>query len=226
MALNPVSTGDPHVPAHNEERTAINNLSKELEKKISLPAGAAVGDILRWDGTKWSTTETRIFEGNGRPDDAFAAPVGSRYYDKAATNGAVEWVKRSGGDTNQGWLCVSGDTGRRNISSLIKKLPGVTVNVATVQRVGSLVDYYFDLVMPNSNQAAWEILGAMPGFQPDYNRYAVLQDNSEVANTGGTLVAPNGSITIFKTIGGKRDRYAGTYLTQAPWPRMVGTSAL
>lgn len=105
-----VSDGDPHAPAHNAERDAINALQDDMPNKISLPPGAATGDLLRWDGTTWLTTETRFFEGNGNPNGVLAAPVGSRYIDKAATLGAVEWIK-STGTGNTGWFTLAGDSG-------------------------------------------------------------------------------------------------------------------
>lgn len=103
MTLDDVSTGDPHVPAHNAERAAINALQNLLDSKITLPSGLATGDLLRWDGTQIVSTETRFFEGNGTPNGVVAAPVGSRYVDKLATKGAVEWVKVTDGDSNTGW---------------------------------------------------------------------------------------------------------------------------
>lgn len=104
MPLSPVSSGDPHVPAHNSERDAINALEQNVASRIPFPPGAATGDLLRWDGVRWLTTETRFFEGEGDPNGVVAAPVGSRYVDKLATNGAVEWVKAYDGDANTGWV--------------------------------------------------------------------------------------------------------------------------
>lgn len=108
MSLDPVALDDPHVPAHNAERDAINALQEELATKIDLPPGLATGDLLVWDGTKIVSTETRFFEGQGGPNGVVAAPVGSRYVDKLATQGAVEWVKNAGGEGNTGWATAVG----------------------------------------------------------------------------------------------------------------------
>lgn len=59
-----------------------------------------------------------LIRGTGFPEGVVSAPVGSRYVDTAATNGAVEWVKASG-TGNTGWRVVYGDTGWRNIGSLL-----------------------------------------------------------------------------------------------------------
>lgn len=112
MTLLPVSEGDPHVPAHNAERDAINDIQEALDTKISLPPGAATGDLLRWDGTQWLTTETRFFEGDGVPNGVVAAPLGSRYVDKTGLDGVVEWAKTSGAESNTGWQPIGySDTG-------------------------------------------------------------------------------------------------------------------
>lgn len=108
-----VADGDPHAPAHNAERDAINVLQDEMANKISLPPGAATGDLLRWDGTQWLTTESRFFEGTGSPNGVIAAPLGSRYIRTDGSQGDVEWIKRAGGNGNTGWVSsgVTGDTG-------------------------------------------------------------------------------------------------------------------
>ena len=109
MPLDPVSSGDPHVPAHNLERETINDLQTQLDGKISLPSGAATGDLLRWDGTDWVTTETRFFEGSGDPNNVVAAPVGSKYVDVSGTDPElIEYIKRSGGGGNTGWVATGG----------------------------------------------------------------------------------------------------------------------
>ena len=58
------------------------------------------------------------FAGTGSPEGKVAAPVGSTYTDTAATNGAIRWIKTSG-TGNTGWRVEYGDTGWRNLSSLI-----------------------------------------------------------------------------------------------------------
>ncbi len=97
--------------ALNEQRTAINTLQNTMVEKISMPAGAATGDLLRWSGIEWETTETRFLEGNGAPNGVVSAPLGSRYIDKLATLGQVEWVKATGGGGNTGWIVLAGDSG-------------------------------------------------------------------------------------------------------------------
>lgn len=222
MTLPHVSQGDPHAPAHNAERDAINDLKDGLDRKISLPTGAQTGDLLRWDGTAWLTTETRLFEGHGDPNGHFAAPIGSRYVDMDATNGVVEWIKTGGAETNAGWTVAGAGlatkyTGRRDISGLIAKTAGSNVYNAHVQRYGNVVDMFLDVKMPTAAQDPWTLFSALPGFGPGYDRYGALTDNKEAASNGNRVDA-DGGVFLYATVSGKRDRYAGTWITNDPWP--------
>lgn len=224
MSLDPVFVGDPLPAALNEERQAINNVNVELDTKIPKPSGAMTGDLLRFDGVNWVTTETRFLEGDGRPDGKVAAPVGSRYIDKVGAQGAVEWVKRAGGDTNTGWICLAGDTGLRNIANLVDIGNG-TVHTALVSRVGSVVDMMLDITMPSNRPEHWQPFTSLAGFGPGYDRFAGLQDNNERAAGSGTRVDADGGVMIYAIVGGKRDRFTGSWTTREPWPSVLPGSA-
>ena len=56
--------------------------------------------------------------GTGSPEGVVTAAVGTYYNDTAGTLGAWRWQKRTGAG-NTGWVCTSGDTGARNISTSI-----------------------------------------------------------------------------------------------------------
>jgi hypothetical protein len=218
--LEPVYVDDPHPLAHNEERQVINDLQEEMQTKITLPGGAQTGDLLRWDGEQWLTTETRFFEGNGRPDGTIAAPVGSRYIDKTGAQGAVEWVKRAGADSNQGWICLAGDTGWQSLVSKIDRGNGL-VHSAQIRRIGSSVDVYLDLTMPTNRMqpgtTTWIMFPSLAGYSPGLYRYGILTDNAELASTGSAINAEGGLI-LTGVVGGKRDRYSGMWTTSDAWP--------
>lgn len=215
-----VFVGDPLPQALNEDRDNLEYLDAEVEKRIPFPTGAAFGDLLRWNGDSWETTETRFLEGEGRPDGVVAAPIGSRYIDKLGAQGAVEWVKRANADTNTGWICLAGDTGDRNISADIIKRTGVTVHSAHLQRSGQVCHFYLDLTMPSAGNlgSPYKVFDLPVGFRPVHDIYGGLTDNKEGADTGGTLVAANGVINIYGPVAGKRDRYHGIWPTQDAWP--------
>ncbi|HQW51922.1 MAG TPA: hypothetical protein PL082_07690, partial [Tepidiformaceae bacterium] len=56
--------------------------------------------------------------GTGSPEGVVTAAVGTYYTDTAGTTGAWRWQKRTGAG-NTGWVVVDGDTGWRNVSSLL-----------------------------------------------------------------------------------------------------------
>lgn len=215
--LDPVFVGGPLPTALNEERDAINSLIGEVDARIEYPSGAMTGDLLRFNGVKWVTTETRFLEGNGRPDGSVAAPVGSRYIDKVAQQGAVEWIKRGGADTNTGWICLGGDTGSRNVASLVNKRTTAEVFVAVLRRIGVVVELYLDLSMPNNEDSPWDVLQVPSGFRPNGNRYGMLQDNREGAALS-TAVMADGTVNLYGIVKTKRDRWNATWTTDDAWP--------
>lgn len=53
-------------------------------------------------------------QGTGSPEGVVVGTPGSRYVDRNATNGAIEWLKFTG-TGNTGWRVVGGDTGWRTL---------------------------------------------------------------------------------------------------------------
>lgn len=93
--------------------------------------------------------------GTGSPEGVITAPVGTRYTDTAATNGAVEWIKFSGAG-NTGWRVVYGDTGRRAVFSWTAGVQdgsnqiGVLNTAGGLALAGTLICY-----MSRINQSVW-----------------------------------------------------------------------
>jgi hypothetical protein len=88
-----------------------------------------------------------LLSGTGFPEGSVTAPVGTRYIDTAATNGAVEWIKASGSG-NTGWKVVYGDTGWRDLT-------GTAINGWTgtlkARRVGGLSMLWADGLLPTAS---------------------------------------------------------------------------
>lgn len=219
MPLDPVSTNDPHVAAHNEERDAINLLEEEIPTKIAKPTLPRVGDLLRFDGIEWTTSQTRLFEGDGQPEGVVAAPIGSRYVDVTAAEGAVEWLKARGIDDNDntGWIILWADTGLRNVSSLIDTRSTAVVNAAYLRRFGDCVDIYLDLKMPTNTTSPWSLMTLPVGFRPPFTRHGALQDNNEAA-AATSAVLNTGVVNLYTLVSAKVDRWNGAWLTRDPWP--------
>lgn len=88
----------------------------------AVAATAATEAVDAMDAAALSAAAFSIYTGIGSPEGRVEAPVGSVYTDSAATNGAIRWIKTSGtGDT--GWEVEYGDTGWRDITSLIPDPP-------------------------------------------------------------------------------------------------------
>src|SRR5690349_4343990 len=56
--------------------------------------------------------------GTGSPENVVTATIGTEYIDTTATNGAIKWIKVTGSG-NTGWKVLYGDTGWRDIRSLL-----------------------------------------------------------------------------------------------------------
>lgn len=115
VPLDPVALADPHVPAHNEERDAINALQDDIVGKVDRPVSPTLGSLLKWDGDKYVPTQMRLLEGNGQPEGVVAGPVGSHYIDLLATGGTPEWYKATG-TGNAGWVPLLSSLPWTNIS--------------------------------------------------------------------------------------------------------------
>lgn len=115
--------------------TAADNLSAaDLETQLDDPNRIASAPI----------------QGTGFPEGVVTAPVGTEYVDIAATAGAVKWIKTSG-TGNTGWEVTYGDTGLRDIKSLITD-PSVDTTYgsmrATVRRVNAVVMLDLEIKTP------------------------------------------------------------------------------
>ena len=83
-----------------------------------------IGDIQRLYGTR-------------QPNGVISAPPGSTYTDTAVTCGAVKWIKMWG-TSNTGWTVLYGDTGWRDIKSLLDTFWDNTSNIQ-LRRIGKTV---------------------------------------------------------------------------------------
>lgn len=225
MSLDPVSSGDPHVAAHNEEREAINDLETAIPLLIPKPNSPQVGDMLRYDGSNWVSSVSRLFEGVGQPQGTVAAPVGSTYIQLDGTTGAVRWLKAAGVDENDntGWILEVGDTGWRNVLSMVALPSGAAKYSANIRRLNNLVQVYFDLDTPAAG-SSWNVMTLPVGFRPRFTTYGALTDNNEAA-AKSTSVSAAGVVNL-SIITNKRDRFNGMWFTDEAWPGALPGVAL
>ena len=225
MSLDPVSSGDPHVAAHNEEREAINDLEGAIPLLIPKPATPQVGDMLRYNGTAWVSSVSRLFEGNGQPEGTVAAPIGSTYIQLDGTTGAVRWLKVAGVDENDntGWTLEIGDTKWRNVLADVSLPSGAAKYAANIRRLNNWVQVYYDLNTPASG-TSWDVMTLPVGFRPKFTMYGALTDNNEAA-AKGTSVSSAGVVNL-EIIQNKRDSFNGSWFTDDPWPGALPGVAL
>jgi len=164
-----------------------------------------------------------VRQGVGFPEGVVSAPVGTRYTDTAATNGAVEWIKATG-TGNTGWKVVYGDTGSRNVTAdIVAQTPGFQqggMGGARIQRVGNQVT----LVIPQFGCSTSGLLYTVPtGYRAtsatNNAQYAfpVMRNNAAVAQLQIGQYSGLASVTL----GGTVSIYAHatmTWVTNDPWP--------
>jgi hypothetical protein len=204
MSLDPVAQGDPHVPAHNAEREAINDLTEAMPSKIDKPNSPPLGSLLRWNGDDWVPSNMRLFEGVGSPEGVVAAPPGSRYVDTDASSGVSEWWKQ-GGESNTGWATLNAGTPWTNINlgagyahaagnlGQYSSLNGVTYFRGAVRRTSG------------SGTAVGSISGTLAPL-------TTLQSSVRVGSTEGVLfsIAPSGALAISSSVASNQDIYLQT----------------
>lgn len=112
--------------------------------------------------------------GTGSPEGVVTAPVGTEWTDIAATNGAIKWVK-STGTGSTGWTVVVGDTGWRDISTLLISTNFErTAGSLMIRRVNETVSMKLHAAPVGAKYGAttglwWDVITAIPlGFRlPD-----------------------------------------------------------
>lgn len=103
-----------------------------------------------------SAVPTRInnvdyLSGTGFPEGIITALVGSIYIDKAITNGASSWIKKSG-TGNTGWQVLEGDTGWRDITSALEN--GYTASQILIRRANNTVSLIVKDVIGSGSSTA------------------------------------------------------------------------
>jgi len=152
--------------------------------------------------------------GTGFPEGVTTAPVGSRYIDTAATNGAIEWIKASGTGST-GWKVVYGDTGVRNLTSLL--LNGCTVldgGHPSVIRIGRTVHFTANASQPSGWVSGTPMIVVPTGFRPIASTAVYLPDG--YSNATAFFLEVNGDLKVFGGANGRRASWV--WLTDDAWP--------
>ena len=160
------------------------------------------------------------FAGAGSPEGNIAAPVGSAYTDTAATNGAIRWIKTSG-TGNTGWRVEHGDTGWRNITSLMGD--SVTGGKALIRRTNDTVWLDVENLTYSSTSPSNYILfssSAIPaGFRVVAGwRYFNTTSRSASESQGPFRVSYGGDLGLYDTTEKTQLTAYVSWLTGNSWP--------
>ncbi|GAB2762193.1 SGNH/GDSL hydrolase family protein [Nocardioides pakistanensis] len=143
--------------------------------------------------------------GTGTPEGIVTAPIGTRYTDRDATNGAVSWIKSSG-DGDTGWRVEVGDTGWRQVptdAGATTAHPSMTILVRRIGDIGfaSLIEY--------GNASATPGLARVYLLPQGFRKQNVDSVVTGQLGNAGTGAATNGNVYVAV------DHKIGVYHTEA-----------
>lgn len=137
---------------------------------------------------------SRLLQGTGFPNGVVTAPVGTIYVDTAVTNGASSWIKKSGAG-NTGWVVLEGDTGWRDITSLVDSVKWDVDGRLRIRRINKRVDVILSVAssasLTTGQHAVLSGGAALPvGFRDDSYVYYRVAVNRTAAETRNDKVGP------------------------------------
>lgn len=141
-----------------QDTVLTKKIGTGLDGKVNKSGDTMTGELIV---PSLDVNGSKYIAGSGFPNGTITAPVGALYVDKAMTNGAFLWAKKTGAG-NTGWVVVDGDTGWRNITSLIKNGwgPHLSDRSIFVRRVNS--DVYLNIDGIKSDATTSEVLVTLP----------------------------------------------------------------
>lgn len=125
-----------------------------------------------------------LLSDTGSPEGKVTAPVGSIYTDTVATNGAIRWIKTSG-TGNTGWKVEYGDTGWRDITSLMTSSPAIVMGTGAkiaIRRTGGSV-FFRVIGQATMGGMFGNIVAAQPGLRPDLDTNSPAAKGASFRNT-------------------------------------------
>ena len=173
---------------------------------------------LRLESSKltFGASDVAMIAGNGMPNGKVLAPVGSTYIDRDATNGAIRWIKKTGGNSVNGWAVDYGDTGWRNITP--NPLPAnIDKTDCKIRRVNDVVEVaigYTNVI----NATEMVYTNSLPlGFRPAQNVFVTGISTGPGTSRSGGVAIDETRIRWQSTVGNWRTAYA-RYTTDDAWP--------
>ena len=234
------------MPVSTATQTALNAKANASDT-VNLTGDQTVAGVKTFSSAPIAPSGTSIggvlyLTGSGFPEGVVTAPVGSIYIDKAVTNGASSWIKKSG-TGNTGWQVLEGDTGWRQCRSLLNpQYWDNTTRDFKLRRVGPVVYVMVDIraaaTIPTSNRGtllrltenSWPAGFRNPTWGPAIGM-GTISDGSYVARASAYDTTYNLALAA---IGTSLGNWASTdtaclnlvYVTPEAWPTTLpGTAA-
>jgi hypothetical protein len=220
------------IPAGGQPTVSITGTAPSQTLNLGLVDGAPTAFELRGEG----------FPGTGSNATATnAAAVGTYYTDTLGTNGAWRWLKVSAGTGTARWTVVFGDTGWRNVTSLVtpESLGPANTGTLAVRRTEAGVALRFiDLLLaPGDGLLLLTVPTILTGFRPvtyfttEISRSntlvlanAVVMNSGQIIWLGERYTGAPSTTTNRPTVGIQGD--TPLFSTADPWPSTLpGTPA-
>ena len=165
--------------------------------------------------------------GTGSPEGVVTAPVGSRWIRADGdTLGDFEYQKRSGTGST-GWVVADGDTGSRDISSVLTADANRTLaSTILLRRTGNRVvlsGVWRETTTTPNNRAFYSL---PVGFRPAQTLYQyVPYDAANTTSFRNIRVPASGNITYGGPTSGSNFEYHVQWTTVEAWPTSLPGSA-
>lgn len=219
------NTNNPHSVTKSQVGLGNVDNTSDADKPISTATQNALN--LKLDAS-------RVLQGTGFPNGVVTAPVGTIYVDTAVTNGASSWIKKSG-TGNTGWVVLEGDTGWRNITSLVDSAKWDVDGRLRTRRVNERVDVILSVASSASLAAGQHAIlsggAALPlGFRDDSYAYYRVPVNRTAAETRNDKIGPTDMNILVNGTGSSSSdgtfRGRVSFTTTNDWPTTLpGTPA-
>lgn len=185
-----------------------------------------LGSVGATAGLELGSSGPRVMSGTGSPESVVTAPVGSTWTDTAATTGAIQWIKASG-TGNTGWVVQYGDTGSRDISSVLTADADRTLaSTILLRRTGNWVvlsGVWRETTTTPNNRAFYSL---PVGFRPAQTLYQYIPYDAAATTAYRNIRVPaNGGITYGGPTSGSNFEYCVRWTTVEAWPSSLPGSA-
>lgn len=203
--------------------------------ELSRGASAALQHFLNTEvssAISSATEGTGELSGTGSPVGTVDAELGQTYRDTAGTAGAFRWIKTGPASTD--WRVLYGDTGVRDITSLLVATPWLShLSTITIRRTGDQIVLNLKVAVAAGTLLQWwpTILNLPQGFRPA-SRVRTITPETWLGWEHGPLVvgaAPAGYVALETPLDEMTVPSGGTryftvsmaYSTADPWPTVL-----